>query len=449
MRRLAYVSPLPPLASGIADYSAELLPHLARHCAVEVFAEPGPRPPRALIEALPPVQPLADLPARAADFDAVLYQLGNNGDFHAGAYRALFTTPGIVVLHELVLHHMVRELTLVAGDRDAYFDEVRYCCGRSGWLLAKRSLDTGTGLDVWSYPLFERVVDASLGVLVHSAGSRQRVLASRPRAQAHAVPFPWSGAGDTAAADAAALRARLGLPPDALLIAAFGYMTRAKRLDVALRAFARIAPRHPQAVFVVAGEVAKDYDVATLVPEELRPRIVFTGRTPPADFLGLMAAANLAVNLRWPSAGETSATLIRLLGMGRPVVVTDAGSFAELPGGTCAKVPPDQAEEELLAAYLDALAADPALRRAMGEAARRHVEAHHRVEVTAAAYAAAVEAILAAGTRPVPAVPPLAPYPPEDVLSDLIAEATADAVDLGAGEDEDELLRGLAEDLAG
>ncbi|HEX5757757.1 MAG TPA: glycosyltransferase, partial [Thermoanaerobaculia bacterium] len=269
----------------------------------------------------------------------------------------------------------------------------------------------------------------------------------------HAVPFPWSGGGESAgapaASDPATLRARLGVPPDALLIAAFGYMTRAKRLDVALRAFARIAARHPQACFLVVGEVSKDYDVPALVPEALRPRVLLAGRPELPDFLGFMAAADLAINLRWPSAGETSATLIRLLGMGKPVIVTDAGSAAELPAGTCAKVPPDETEEELLAAYLDALAADPGLRRAIGEAGRRHVAAHHRVEQTAAAYAAAVEAILAAGARPRPAVPPLAPYPPEDLLSDLIAEATADAVDLGAGEDEDELLQALAEDLAG
>lgn len=451
MRRLAYVTPLPPLASGIADYSAELLPHLARHFEIEVFAEPGPRPPRALLDTLPPVHPLADLPARAAACDAVLYQLGNNGDFHAGAYRALAVTPGIVVLHELVLHHMVRELTLVAGDRGAYLDEVRYGSGRSGYLLAKRSLDTGTGFDVWSYPLFERAVDASLGVLVHSEASRRRVLASRPRAQVHAVPFPWSGetADDAAVTDPALLRARLGVGPDDLLVASFGYMTRAKRLDVALRAFARVAARHPQAYFLVVGEVSKDYDVPALVPEALRSRVLLAGRPDLADFLGYMAAADLAVNVRWPSAGETSATLIRLLGIGKPVVVTDAGSFAELPPGTVAKVPPDQTEEDLLAAYLDALAADPALRRAMGEAARRHVAAHHHVEQTAAAYAAAVESILAAGTRPVPAVPPLAPYPPEDVLSDLIAAATADAVDLGASEEDDELLRELASDVVG
>ena len=144
-------------------------------------------------------------------------------------------------------------------------------------------------------------------------------------------------------------------------------------------------------------------------PRGLRPRVLIAGRPDLADFLGYMAAADLAINLRYPGAGETSATLIRLLGMGKPVVVTDAGAFAELPAGSVAKVPPDESEEDLLPAYLDALAADPVLRHAIGEAARRHVERHHRVEQTAAAYAAAIEAILAAGPRPVPAVPPLAP----------------------------------------
>ncbi|HVF59958.1 MAG TPA: glycosyltransferase, partial [Thermoanaerobaculia bacterium] len=285
------------------------------------------------------------------------------------------------------------------------------------------------------------------GVLVHSEGSCRRVLASRPRAAVRAVPHPWFPHAE--AGDGGAARRRRGLPADALLIAAVGYMTRAKRLDVAFRAFARIAPRHPRAHFAVVGEVSKDYDVPSLVPEALRPRVHLAGRPEHAEFLDFMAATDLAVNLRYPSAGEASGALMHLFGLGKPVIVTDTGSFAELPAGTCAKVPPDQTEEDLLAAYLDALAGDPALRRAMGAAAARHAAEHHRVDRAAALHAAAIEAVLAEGIRPVPAVPPLAPYPPEDVLSDLIAEATADAVDLGASEDDDELLRELAGDLLG
>ena len=440
--RLAYWSPLPPLASGIADYSAELLPHLAEHFEIEVFTEDGYRPDEELARryAVRGAREFAGRRAERPD-DAVLYQLGNNADFHAGAYRALLATPGIVVLHELVLHHMIRELTLVAGDQAAYLEEVRYCCGARGGAIARRSLETGAAVDTWSYPLFERVVDRSLGVLVHSQGSRRRILASRPLAEVRTVPFPWSPEPVAPAGSASDLRDRLGLPADALLLASFGFMTRPKRLDVALRAFVRLAREVPRARFLVVGEVSKDYDLDALVPADLRSRVTVTGRVGMADFLAAMAAADIALNLRYPTAGETSASLYRLFGLGRAVVVSDAGSFAELPAGCCARVPPDEAEEDLLLAYLRALAADPALRQAMGESARRLVAERHRVEQTASAYAEAIHAILATARPPARVVPPLGPYPPEDMLSEVVSGVTAAAVDLGLGEDDDDLLR--------
>jgi glycosyltransferase involved in cell wall biosynthesis len=225
-------------------------------------------------------------------------------------------------------------------------------------------------------------------------------------------------------------------------------MTRAKRLDVALRAFARIAEREPRAVFVVVGEVSKEYDMASLVPEALRPRVVLTGRPPLDAFVAYMTAADLAVNLRWPSAGEASGALLRLLGLGKPVIVTDVGSFAELPDGCVAKVPADETEEEVLLAYLERLTTDAELRRRLGDNARRHVEAHNRVDRAAARHAEAIRALIAAPARPAPPVPPLAPYPPEDVFSDAIAGMTAAAVDLGASEADGEVLRGLAEGVA-
>jgi glycosyltransferase involved in cell wall biosynthesis len=447
--RVAYVSPLPPLGSGVADYSAELLPHLARHLDLQVFAEPGSDftpPPSAPSLPVHPVQHLL----HTGGFDAVLYQLGNNADFHLGAYRALFERPGIVVLHEFVLHHMIRELTLAAGDPAAYLEEVRYGAGRSGAALARRSLDTGVALDVWSYPLFERVVDASLGVLVHNELSRRRILASRPLALVRTVPFPWlpeplPGPDPVLRS---IRRGRLGLPDDAFVVATFGFMTRAKRLDAALRAFARFAADEPRAHFLLAGDVSKDYDLDALVPAGLRPRVHIAGRLPMDRFRESMAEADVALVLRYPPGGETSAVLMRLLGLGRPTVVTDAGSFQELPDDVCAKVPPDETEEETLLAYLRALAADPDLRRRMGDNARWHVEEHHQVEAAARAYAEAVREIAAAARPPVPAVPPLAPYPPDDVLSDLIAAVTADVVDLGAGEEDEEILRAVAATLA-
>jgi glycosyltransferase involved in cell wall biosynthesis len=436
--RLAYFSPLPPQRSGIADYSAELLPALARHLEVEPFVDAGVKVDPALAAGFP-VRADKAFPAlwEAGRYDAVLYHMGNNPDYHAGAWRMLERVPGIVALHEPMLHHLVRGMTLARGDAAGYAEEMRYAYGRTGEALARRSIGTGIPLDVWSYPLFERVADRSLGLVVHNECTRDRVLASRPGARIVMVPHHLSlgEAGEPAArADPAELRAELGLPATGLILASFGYVTPAKRLDVALRAFARLRREvAPDALYLLVGEVSPHYDFASVLTPSLADGVVLVGRTGLPRFLRFMAAADVAVNLRYPSAGETSGTLIRLLGLGKAVVVSNTGAFAEIPNGCCAKIDLDETEEELLFAVLRALASDADLRKRMGENARRHVAAHHTLEGSARAYADFVRATVAARPLPVRAVPPLAPSLPEDVLADVAAGVAAEAVDLGLG----------------
>jgi glycosyltransferase involved in cell wall biosynthesis len=449
--RLAYFSPLPPQRSGIADYSAELLPFLAAHLEVEPFVDEGVKVAPALAARFP-VRGDKAFPAlwEAGRYDAVLYHMGNNPDYHAGAWRMLQRVPGLVVLHEPMLHHLVRGMTLARGDLDGYVEEMRYAYGRTGEALARRSLGSGIPLDVWRYPLFERVVDASLGLLVHNRVTRDRVLASRPGARVLEVPHHLSlgELGEVAERSTPAeLRAGLGLPAHGLLVASFGFITPAKRIDVALRAFARLRREvAPDALYLLVGEVSPHYDFAKLLTPELAEGVVLVGRTELPAFLRYMAAADVTVNLRYPSAGETSGTLIRLLGLGKAVVVSNTGAFAEIPDGCCAKIDLDATEEELLFATLRALAVDPDLRRRMGENARRHIAAHHTLEGSARAYAGFVGATAAEKPEPFRPVPPLAPYPPEDVLADIAGAVAAEAVDLGAG-GEDELLGELAEVL--
>ncbi|HEV7517134.1 MAG TPA: hypothetical protein VGR07_12605 [Thermoanaerobaculia bacterium] len=153
----------------------------------------------------------------------------------------------------------------------------------------------------------------------------------------------------------------------------------------------------------------------------------------------------MAVNLRYPSAGETSGTVVRLLGLGRAVIVSDDGTFSEIPDNCCAKVPLDEAEEETLFAYLQLLYKEERLRREMGENARRHMAEHCSLAGSARGYADFLKEIAAARPAPFRPAPPLAPYPADDVLTDLLAELTAEASDLGVGEGDEELLAGLAE----
>lgn len=444
--KIAWVSPLPPAASGIADYSAELVPRVAdKGVEVELYTESRE----------PPVEDLADrfavhsierLPERLEQgaVDLAVYQLGNNPLCHEQTYWTLREHPGVVVLHEFMLHHLVRGVTLDRGNPREYVEEHRYCAGKSAEAMAKRALNSGLPFDLWSYPLFERVVDRSLGVLVHNEFARRRVWRSRPRARVERVPLPLdlSALPDVSRDEA---RKRLGLEPNHFVVATFGLLTPAKRLEPCLRAFARLRRRVPEAVYLLVGEVSPHYDLDRLLDGELGEGVRVFGRLPMSDFQSAMASTDAALNLRHPTGGETSASLIRLLGLGVPTLVTDDGSFREVPDGCCAKVPLDETEEDLLTAYLTALAEDPDLRRRMGENARRHAARDHGLEPAARGYVEFLETVLREAEPPSPPVPPLAPYPREDVVSDLLADVSAAACDLGLGEEDDEVLTSLAE----
>ena len=241
--RLALATPLPPATSGIADYAAELAPHLAERAELTLFFE-GARAPAPELAARLRCRPIAELDGELGRgaFDAVVYQLGNSAEHHEEIYRALLRRPGVVVLHEYMLHHLVRELTLVRGDAAAYVEEMRYAAGETGRAAARRLLDTHYPVDVWAFPLFERVVDRSLGVLVHSEFTRARVLASRPLARVEVVPMPvdFEELRPPTEEERAAARAAVGLADDAPLLATFGFVTPNKHLEPALAAFARL-----------------------------------------------------------------------------------------------------------------------------------------------------------------------------------------------------------------
>jgi len=447
--RIAYASPLPPASSGIADYSADLVPALERAGLVPtLFYEGSAEPPAALAGRFD-CAPVAELAARAGEFDAVVYQIGNSAPHHATIYRTALAVPGVVALHEYMLHHLVRELTLQAGDAEAYVEAMRYAAGASGERAARRLLDTHHPVDPWRFPLFEPLLDRSRGAIVHSRFAARRILASRAAAPVEVVPFPVDLAALPAADEASrrAARAALGIAPETFLVATFGFVTPHKRLEPTLAAFAALRRERPAAALWICGEVSPHFDLAALLAQHGGNGVRVTGRLDFEAFHAALRATDVAVNLRHPTGGETSASLLRLLATGVPTIVTDSGSFAELPDGVVAKLPIDEREGELLRALLVRLADDRALRAALGRAARRHVETRHEVDLAARAYAAAIRR-LAACEPPPPPAPPLARGRPDDPRVALATALGAALVDLGRDERDAPALADLAATLA-
>src|SRR6185295_7942449 len=136
------------------------------------------------------------------------------------------------------------------------------------------------------------------------------------------------------------------------------------------------------------------------------------------EFEAAIAAVDLCLNLRYPTAGETSASLLRVLAMGRPAIVSDYAQFAELPDEVALKVPLGDGEADALAALLRDLLARPDVLAAMGAAARAHVRRNHAPEAAAAAVASACREWRDAEPLRDPALPiPVADVPPPSSLA--------------------------------
>lgn len=449
---IAYFSPLPPQRSGIADYSAELLPYLAQHADVELFIDEGYSPSPEIVRHFP-VHSYRRFPSLVGEgkYDVFLYHMGNHATYHEYIYHTLLEHPGIVVLHEYVFQDFFRGITLPSGDTQRYVDEMRYCYGEIGTRVAQISLETNRTPDPEIYPLFERIVDSSLGIIIHSEYVRKRVHESRPRALCSKVNHHlFLGQLSTEVANTSSERLSLNLPPNAFVVGSFGFMSSSKRLEVSLRAFARFHRQFPGTVYLLVGKTLPSFNMDHLIRSVgvEKDAVILTGYVDKETFLRYMATIDLALNLRFPTCGETSGAVIRLMGLGKPVIVSNAGSFAEYPDDCCVKIDIDEMEEEMLLTMMRALATDEELRDQIGINAQEYIQTYHTLEKSAQGYIDFVREVMAWPPKILAKVPPLAKPAEGDVLSGLITDVATELVDLGIDERDEEVLAGIAQDIA-
>jgi glycosyltransferase involved in cell wall biosynthesis len=361
--KVAYFSPLPPSHSGIADYSALLLPALGERIDEIAIAKPGKRAPRG---------------------DVALYQIGNNPEAHGWIVDALRKRPGIVVLHELVLHHLISGITLGRGDGRGYLDAMERDFGVPGRLIGLGVLDNLLPL-IWEtqperFPLTGTILDLAAGLIVHSAYVERGVREAGYGGPLWRIPHPAWPEQDVVPEPLA------GAP----LVGCFGHLNINKRIPALLEAFTLLRKEHPGARLLLVGEATERFDLDRRL-ERLGiggEALIREHRVSEQRFESLMAACDVLVNLRSPTMGETSGAVIRGLALGKPMLVSDVGWFSELPDGVALKIPVDDYEVATIAGALDLAVGHAA---ELGAAARDYIRAEHDLGTVADAYTKALE----------------------------------------------------------
>ncbi len=282
----------------------------------------------------------------------------------------------MAVFHDFVLHHLVAHLMLEDGKDLPRYErllEEAYGPGKAR-LVDLRYEGVATEFEKFLFPLNEHVARVSRGIVVHNHESAALLREVAPDVRITVIPHHAGRPPDAVAGiDRVEARRRLGLDPAAFLVGHFGYVTRPKQPHAVLSGFARLSAVRPDARLVLIGSDRTGGGLELLARRlGIEDRMRAVGYVDLPTFYLYLRAVDAVVNLRYPSAGESSGTFARALAEGRPVIVNDLGSFAEVPHDVALKVDVDGDQAEQVGAHLVRLAEDPGHRAAIETAARAY-----------------------------------------------------------------------------
>jgi glycosyltransferase involved in cell wall biosynthesis len=396
--RLAWFSPLPPIRSGVAAYSAELVPALEGAFSIDCFPE-----------------------ARAHDFvwrhrgapyDLTVYQLGN-APFHDYMWPYLVSYPGLIVLHDAGLHHARARQLLSRKRFDDYRHEFWFDHPDAPRDVVEYAVDGLGGPIYYFWSMLRVVMQTARLVAVHNPRVAE---ALRTECQGATIETIRMGvrAVTAEAATRAAARRLLALPGQAVVFTVFGKVTAEKRIAPILRAFGALRASVPDVYLLIVGDAGEYVTLdAELAHHGIADSVRVTGHVADEAIVAHLAAADVCLCLRWPTAHETSASWLRCLAAGRPTIISDLAHLVDIPTiesrtwqGTPGPAEPvavriDLLDEAwLLEAAMRRLAEDSRLRSDLGAAGRAYWCANHTIELMAGDYR---RVLLEAAGRPVPA----------------------------------------------
>ncbi|HYO80718.1 MAG TPA: hypothetical protein VES20_04900 [Bryobacteraceae bacterium] len=328
-------APLPPASTAVADHALELV-HVIGH-----------------------------LPARYP-----LYHLGNNA-LHIGIYQRALQHPGVVVLHDVVLHHMM----LGWLRQEEYISEFVYNFGswseEAAQQLWRERGRSAVHPRYFDFPMIRRVCESSVAVVVHNPAAARIVRKQVPTVPVHEIPLLNMPKAPARAVEALSLRLSFGLDPGRSLFGVFGYLRETKRIDTAIRACEAAG-----ASLIVAGHCSREL-AASLGPLLTRPHVRRVEFLPSAAYRALMYCVDGCINLRSPSTGETSAGGLDVMACGKPVLYTASGETERFPPGACVRVEPGLSEFDNLVDALVWLNRYRSDAREVGRSAAEYVRTCH------------------------------------------------------------------------
>lgn len=359
--KVAWLSPLPPQRSGIANYSHALVKGLRPYVDIDLYSD-APELDAELRNEFK-VYPLSAYQSQRHQYEETIYHLGNNSQFHKEIYKLAWNFPATIVLHDYNLSAFLHDAFYLKAD----------------WRLYEQALIDGNGDAAGpkppgfiprlrrhggTIPMSDAIVSRSRKVIVHHRWTKDQFAEAD---HVHVIPMFAKLNYEPAAEQVEAFKQKFGIDDKQFLITCLGFINTNKlpqlQVDVARRLHARGYPVH----LLFAGETAPEVKrlQAEVESSEYRQDITFTGYLNDIDYLSALYSSDVVINLRNPSMGEASLTLIQALAAGKPAIISDSNQYREFPDRVCWKVPHDENEAQLLYEYLIVLLSNRNVREAL------------------------------------------------------------------------------------
>lgn len=341
-KRIAFFSPMPPIPSGIADYSEELLNELCKYCDIDVFIDDG-------------YQTVSKLPdnvhifnhhlfgGKAKQYSAIIYQMGNS-DFHLYMLPYIWNYPGTVVIHDLNMHECIYHIYAMKQNWGQYREFLRYEVDDIDTFITCMQSDAGFAQQAIGEITVNRfVTEFAKNIIVHSDYSRAKLLEKNIGYQVKKIHL---FANRELRQDTKKLRQRYGIALDETVIASFGQAAGIKRIFQILQALLPILEENEKVKYYIVGRVLDPEILEYIKKMGLQEKVVITGFVKDIEiFKDYIDLSDICLNLRYPYYGETSASFMRILAAGKSSIVTDIGAFSEIPDNCCVKIGYDEDTE--------------------------------------------------------------------------------------------------------
>lgn len=332
-----WVSPLPPVRSGVSDYAVEILRPLSALTEVRILTPPDsqgePHLPPDLARLLVPHETVAD------SEEVIVTHFGNN-PYHQWIFDWCRDRRTVAVVHDTVLHHLLVHDTLDVGrGPEAFEAAMGVAHGQAGTALASAREFGLTGrLDPFLFPALKAVLGQAKAMICHSNFARILLEKDFPGQRVLQMGLP---AADPGPLDRAEIRKTLGVSESEILMMHLGFLTPEKGMNSILAGLAAARSCGVDARLLLVGEDGGGTELKKVAGSlGICDAVASTGWLEWNEMISVPAAADVGVVLRVPSAGETSAAVVRFLACGTPAAVIAQRQFLEWPSSAAPRITP-------------------------------------------------------------------------------------------------------------